>query len=300
MSEANERISEALAAHLDYLELGGPKPDTSHLTPSELEQLDDLIGALEMTEGVAFGLGREAAAAPPAPDKAERPEESRLLIAKLRAALPADIRIDSEPPGLFARVGDVAILDALIVGTFGGRVRVWLMDLGKAQELEGNNECLRDLGRVFGVFADTAAIALVARDLSCLIVQPEDCAPNIHIPSGSLVGRRYKQPIRPVDDAVAAFINELIPYWDPVPAFDSDARLTIDAATVTDEQAAAAVERQRAIGERARKGNPKKDALLAFGNKEISALKKLADGLFDGSVDAEEVESRIERLAQNR
>jgi hypothetical protein len=300
MSETDERIQEALAAHLDYLELGGKRPDTSHLSASEQKELEDLIAALEMTEGVAFGLGRELRSAPPDAGVSGRSESSKLLVAKLRDALPADIRIDAEPAVIVSRVGGIEILDAWIVRTFGGRVRVWLLGVGEVQELEDNNESLVDLGRAFGMFPDTAAIALVANDLSCLIVQPEDCAPTIHIPGGSMVSRRYKQPIRPVNEAVFAFLNELIPYWDPVPAFDPDAQLTMDVPAVSQDFVRAAIERQRGIGERARKGNPKKDALQALGKKEISALAKLADGLFDGSVNSEEIESRIERLAKDQ
>jgi hypothetical protein len=298
MSDSEERIKEALAAHLDHLELGGPKPDTSHLSDSEVEELQQLIDTLDMTEGVAFGLGRETPPAPPVP-ASEHPEISRLVVAELREALPADIRMDADPTRIVSGIGGVGIVDAWIVGSFGGRVRVWLLETENAHELESNDDCLVDLGRVFGMFSDTAAVALVAKDLTCLIVQPEDCAPKIHIPSGSLVSRRYKQPIRPVGEAVFEFLNELIPYWDPVPAFDRDAGLSIDVPAVGQEFARAAIEEQRGIGERARKGNPKKDALLVLGKKEISALTKLANGLFDGSVEPEEIEQRIERLARN-
>jgi hypothetical protein len=299
MSDSDERVKDALAAYLDHLELGGPKPDTSHLSDTEVEELQQLIGALDMTEGVAFGLGREAPTAPPAPPSVERPEISKLVVATLREALPADVRMDSDPTRIVSGIGGFGILDAWIVGSFGGRVRVWLLETESAHELESNDDCLIDLGRVFGMFSDTAAVALVAKDLTCLIVQPEDCAPKIHIPSGSLVSRRYKQPIRPVGEAVFEFLNELIPYWDPVPAFDRDAGLTIDVPAVGQEFATTAIDEQRGIGERARKGNPKKDALLALGKKEISALSKLTNGLFDGSVDPEEIEQRIERLARN-
>jgi hypothetical protein len=305
MGETNDRIQEALAAYLDYLEMGGPEPDTSHLTRSEQEELKDLIGALEMTEGIAFGLGREEAGPVEVPTfrpvaPLERPAQSERLLAILREALPADVRIDTEPTRFVAELGGIEVLDGWIVGTFGGRVRVWLLAVDAAQELEENSDCLTDLGSVFRVFSDATAAALVAKDLSCLIVQPEDCAPQIRIPSGSLVGRRYKQPIRPVGEAVYTFLNELMPYWDPVPAFEPDAGLTIDVSAVSEEIVKAAVDRQHGIGDRARKGNPKKDALLSLGKKEISALAKLAGGLFDGSVNAEEIESRIERVAKNR
>jgi hypothetical protein len=303
MSEKSDRIQDALAAHLEYLEMGGSRPDTSHLTPAELEQLNDLIDALGSTEGIAFGLGRGDEPTPMTPPfpvtDHDRKERADRVVGQLRDSVPADVRIDREPVRSVTLVGGIEILEGWIVGTFGGRVRVWLLAVETAQDLEGNSDCLVDLNRVFGALPDTTAVALVAADMSCLIVQPEDCAPQIHIPSGSLVGRRYKQPIRPVGEAVSAFLNELIPYWDPVPAFDPGTRLTIDVPTVSKRFASAAIERQKGIGARARKGNPKKDVLLALGEKEISALTRLANGLFDGSVEPEEIEARIEGLAED-
>jgi hypothetical protein len=44
VDEASDRVQEALAAYLDYLEMGGPKPDTDHLSRAERDELEELIG----------------------------------------------------------------------------------------------------------------------------------------------------------------------------------------------------------------------------------------------------------------
>jgi hypothetical protein len=297
VAETGNRVQEALAAYLEYLEMGGREPQTDHLDPKELEELRGLIAALALTEGVEFGLGRdrggERIVAKPHPGASEH------LLAQLREELPPDVRVESDAAH-FPQVGGIEVTDAWIVGTFGGRVRVWLLAIGTAQELEGNTECLPDLDRAFGALPDTSAVALVAEDLSCLIVLPEDCAPQITIPSGSLLGRGYRRPVRPAADAIGDLLSELIPYWDPIPAFDSDQGSTVGSAVPSDEHAAAAIEEQRGIGARARKGNPKKDVLLALGGEEASTISGLIDGLIDGSVDPADIEEKIERLARDR
>jgi hypothetical protein len=307
VAESDDRLEEALAAYLDYLEMGGAEPDTSHLSDSERNELKELIAALKLTEGVAFGLGRrdEAGAPPPAapqepPGDMEGAEQSRALVAQLRAALSPEVRIESDAPPSVSEVGGVQVVAAWVVGTFGGRVKVWLLAVTGAPEIEQNTDCLSDLNGIFRMSPDTAAIALVGNDLSCLVVQPEDTGPQIHVPSGSLVGRRYRRSIQPVGEAVSAFLDELSPYWDPVPAFDQSAGLNIDLSVVSEDAVTTAVENQRNIGGRARKGNPKKDALLDLGGKEITALTKLAKGLFEGSVEPEHVGETIEKLAKNR
>jgi hypothetical protein len=136
--------------------------------------------------------------------------------------------------------------------------------------------------------------------MTCLLVEPEDCAPQIQVPGGSLVPRRYRRPVQPASESVRGFLNELIPYWDPIPVFERDAGLTIDVAGLSDQVVRGAIEEQRAVGQRARKGNPKKEALLSLGDREIAGLKRLATGLFDASVKPEEVESRLARLAKKR
>jgi hypothetical protein len=310
LTDSKDRIEEALAAYLDHVEMGGPKPDVGHLSPSEQEELDELIRILELTGGVALGLGRGDEAAdeePPSPDDAFGPgpmphalprELGERVVAELREALPPDVRITPDPIAVVARLGGVDLLAGWLVGTFGGRIRVWLLDVDGAEELKQNEDCLDDLGRVFRMLPDTAAIALTAKDSTCLLVEPEDCAPHIQGPGGALVGRRYRRPIQPVAEAVAAFLHELIPYWDPVPAFDQAEELSVDVTTIAEQASESAIQAQRAIGERARKSNPKKEALLDLGNREVSALKKLVAGLYDGSVDPDDVAAQLKKLAQ--
>lgn len=290
----SDRVQEVLATYLEQLEMGGAAPDVSHLTDDERNELQELIEALELTEGVAFGSGRgEGTAAIEAAT-----EEGERLLAGLRGSLPPGVRLEADENRLITHVGGLALLDRFVVGTFGGRVRVWLVDVDGVQSIEENADALSDLGRVFRMFLDMSAVALVGRDLSCVIVEPEDTAPQIQVPSGSLVSRRYKRAIEPAVQALPAFLEELIPYWDPMPAFDPDSGVSIDIAEVASDFVGAAIESQRRIGERARKGNPKKDALTTFGDKESKALDALVKGLFEGSIDPSDVDDQIEKLAE--
>lgn len=308
MTESSDRIEEALAAYIDHVEMGGPQPDVSHLSASEREELEELIRILELTGGVALGLGRGKEAADeesPSPGETSwptpqlvPPELGKRVMAQLRGALPPDVRITSDPVAVVSRLGGVDILAGWLVGTFGGRIRVWLLDVDDAEALKQNDDCLDDLGRVFRMLPDTAAIAITAKDSTSLLVEPEDCAPHIQGPGGALIGRRYRRPIQPVADAVSAFLHELIPYWDPVPAFDQAEGFSIDVATIAQEASESAIETQQVIGERARKSNPKKEALLDLGDREISALRKLVAGLYDGSVDPDDVVARLKKLSQ--
>ncbi|CAN5631882.1 hypothetical protein BH20ACT23_BH20ACT23_01810 [soil metagenome] len=301
MSEMNDRVEEALAAYLDHVEMGGPKPDVGHLSASEREELEELIRILDLTGGVALGLGRSEGDAPEAaikPAELDRPDDDDVP-AQLREALPPDVRITPDPTATVARLGGLDVVGGWLVGTFGGRVRVWLLDADDAEELKQNENCLDDLGRVFRMLPDTAAIAIVGRDSMSLLVEPEDCAPHVQGPGGTLVGRRYRRPIQPVAEAVAAFLHELIPYWDDVPTFDQDAGLSVDVATIAEQAAEAAIETQRGIGDRARKSNPKKEALLDLGQREVTALTKIAAGLYDGKLDPDEVVAQLEKLAKS-
>lgn len=292
MSGSDERVQEALASHLEARELGAPEPDTSHLTPDEAAQLQQLIQLLDTTEGVAFGhemsegqIGRVAST-----DAGER------LVATIRDALPAGARITIDPAASTFGFEGMDVTEGFIVGTFGGRVRVWLLASDGA--LQGSDRWLRDLERVFRLFPDTVAIALVEPDHSSLLVQPEDCAPTIEVPRGSLVGRRYRRPIHPVGDALEVFLRELVPHWEPIGDISSQAGRAIDVTSIADERATAAIEAQVAAGSRARKTNPKRTALTGLGASEGDAIAKLLIDVHEGRSDMDTVEETLRRLAQ--
>jgi hypothetical protein len=287
---ADDRVQDALAAYLEHLEMGGAEPDVSHLTDDERSELAELVDALELTEGIAFGRGPGEPSTAPEP---AGPEGERLLD-ELRGVLPPGARLSGDDNRLVGAVGGLEVLERFVVGTFGGRVRVWLVDAAGADAVE-SADALGDLAHVFRMFPDMAAIALVGRDLTCLVVEPEDTGPRIRVPSGSLVSRRYNRAIGPVAEALGHYLDELVPYWDPMPAFDRDGGVLIDIGEIAAGHVRAAVERQRGLGERARKGNPKKDALRAFGDTEVRAVDAIVTDLFDGSIDPVDVETRIER-----
>jgi hypothetical protein len=294
MSGSDDRIEQALAAHLEHVELGGPVPDTSHLTPDELEKLKELIGLLDQTEGVAFGRGIDDEGVEPAVSSAA----GARVIATLRDALPAPARVTSDPAATTMGIEGMNVVEGWVVGTFGGRVRVWL--LAEEGALASSDQWLRGLGRVFRLFPDTAALTLVEPDLSCLLVQPEDCAPTIEVPRGSLVGRRYRRPIHPVGEALSVFLRELIPYWEPMHGISDQAGGTIvDVPPIAQEQAARAVEEQVAAGSRARKTNPKRKALTELGEKEAGELAKLVLEIHEGRAQPDDLDEVLRRLATN-
>lgn len=290
----NDRVQEALAAYLEHLELGGAEPDLSHLSATERRSLDELIALLDQTEGIPFGRGLE---------EGERhleatTEEGKGLVAVLHDALPPAARIAPDPAAATITIPDMNVVEGFIVGTFGGRVRVWL--LADEDALESGDKWLRDLGRVFRLFPDTAAIALVEPDQSCLLVQPEDCAPNIEVPRGSLVGRRYRRPVHPVREALSVFLRELIPYWEPMQDIGDRPSRVVEVAPIANERANRAIEYQVAAGSRARKTNPKRKVLTELGDEEAGNIARLVLDVHDGRATAEDVEDKLRGLATKK
>jgi hypothetical protein len=295
MSESDDRVQEALAAHLEHLELGGPEPDVSHLTAEELETLRSLIGLLDQTEGVGFGRGLDERRA----EGTASTEAGERLVAVLHDTLPAAARIADDPAATTIGLAGMSVAEGWIVGTFGGRIRVWLV--AQQGALEAHDEWLRGLDRVFRLLPDTAAVALVdPGDLSCLLIQPEDCAPAIEVPRGSLLPRRYRRPLHPVGEALSVFLHELIPYWDAAPGFNVEQSPAIDVPAFARDRARRAVEDQAAAGARARKTNPKRAALTNLGDEEAEGLAELALGIHEGRVQPDDIEHALRELATNR
>jgi hypothetical protein len=294
VSGSEDRVQEALAAYLEHLELGGPEPDASHLTAEEREKLQGLIGLLNQTEGIAFGRGQDE----PRIEVSAATEAGRRLLAALADSLPPAAKITTDPAVTTMGVPSFDAVEGWVVGTFGGRIRVWL--LGRSGGLDASDEWLGPLARLFRLLPDTTAMAIVDPELSCLIVQPEDCAPTIEVPRGSLVSRRFRRPVQPVGEAISAFLRELIPYWEPIEHIPQRAVPTIEVAEDVRNRATQAVQDQVATGGRARKTNPKRKALTELGEKHAGAIADLVLGVHEGRVEPDGVEDALRRLAGSR
>jgi hypothetical protein len=293
MSTPEERIQDALAAHIEHLELGGPEPDLSHLSEDERAALRELIDLLDQTEGVAFGRGLEEEIAEPSAST----RGGERVLGVVRDVLAAPARVTSDPVAGAVSIHGLEVAEGWIVGTFGGRVRVWL--LAREGSLEGGDAWLRDLARVFRLFPETTAVALVEPDLSTLIVQPEDCAPNIEVPRGSIVSRRYRRPVHLLGEALSVFLRELTPYWEPMPGISGGTR-AVDVQQLAQERAARAVEDQVSAGRRARRTNPKRKALTELGEEEAGEIAGLVVDVHDGRRDPADVEQELRRIASKR
>jgi hypothetical protein len=294
MSGSEDRVQDALAAHLEHLELGGPQPDVSQLTTEEREKLEALIGLLDQTEGVAFGRGLDEQRV----DVDASTEAGRRLLAGLSENLPPAARISRDLAVTTIDVPGMRVVEGWVVGTFGGRIRVWLLEEEGA--LAAGDTWLGHLARVFRVLPDTTAVALVEPGLACLIVEPEDCTPTIEVPRGSLVARRYRRPVQPVGEAIPAFLLDLIPQWEPLERISERVVPAVEVAPDIRERAARAVQDQVAAGGRARKTNPKRKALTELGEEHASGIADLVLDLHEGRVQPDALEDALRSVAGTR
>lgn len=294
MSGSEDRVEDALAAHLEHLELGGPQPDVSQLTTEEREKLEGLIGLLDQTEGVAFGRGLDEQRV----DVEASTEAGRRLLAALSDTLPPAARISDDLAVTTIDVPGMRVVEGWVVGTFGGRIRVWLLEEEGA--LAASDAWLGHLARVFRLLPDTTAVALVEPGLACLVVEPEDCTPTIEVPRGSLVARRYRRPVQPAGEAIPAFLLDLIPQWEPMEPITERVVPTVEVASDVRERAIRAVQDQIAAGGRARKTNPKRKALTELGEEHATGIADLVLELHEGRAQPDALEDALRSLAGTR
>ncbi len=300
MSETDDMVQDAVSRYLEYTELGGRPPDFSDLAADVREKVQQIIGMLEQTEGIALRTAFPEEAGGPSRSagqllQASGSVEDRALLAELDAWLPpgTPVDVDGAPSG-FA-LPNLPVAASWTVGTTGGRVRVWRIDVPAAADLENDTTHLVSLDRVFRAFSETAAICLVCADLNCLLLEPQDCAPVIEVPAGGVTSRRYRRPIAPVGEALSAYLRELIPAWEALPRFVTGSAQALDVTALATEAAAGAVGIQKALGARAR--YPKKEVLSALGEPEAGALAQMAISLYEGRHTAEEIAVQLTKLA---
>jgi hypothetical protein len=303
VNESVDPVQEAVAEYLEYSELGGRPPDFSALPEDVRNKVEEIIGLLEQTEGVALRTAypEETAATGPGSRSASSlldsatSEADRAVLSELVEWLPpgTPVDVDGAPSGFL--LPGLPVAASWTVGTTGGRVRVWRVDVPAATELEKDTGHLASLDRVFRAFSETAAICLVCGDLNCLLLEPQDCAPVIEVPAGGVTPRRYRRPIQPAGEALSAYIRELIPAWEALPRFDTGSAQALDVTLLATEAAAGAVGIQKALGARAR--YPKKEVLSALGQVEAGALAEMAISLYEGRHTADEVATQLRKLA---
>lgn len=300
MSETESAVEEAVARHLEFMELGGTKPDLSHLTEEAQLRVAEILGMLELTEGVALqGPGETEA---PTTGRTlmqlaadSEPGPGRTLLEELGHWLPVNspVDVDHTPDGF--RMPGLPLAGSWTIGTPGGRVKLWLVDIAGAEELERDLSHLSGLERVFRAFPETAGIGLVCRDHSCILLEPQDCAPVIEVPTGSIASRRYRRPIQAVGEALSAFIRDLIPEWETLPRFEPRTVQATDVAALAIHSAEAAVGIQKELGSRAR--YPKKEVLSSLGERETKAVARMAVALYEGRTSPLEIEAELRKLA---
>jgi hypothetical protein len=285
-----EAIQDAIAEYLRYAELGGDRPALDHLSEHDRAAVVRMIDMLELSRGVRLDVGAE-----PQPVRRDQPAGTGLM-SDLRPALPPDATVAVDPVVFeLAAPSGRSILGGWSVGTFGGRVRVWLVDADAASEVERDRSLLGYLDRAFRVLPDTAAIALVSRDGMCMVVEPSDCAPAVDVPTGSIAARGYRRRAQPVAEAVAGFLRELSPPWDPIGAFEPGDGSSLDSTAVAADHATAAIAALHKSGARSRQ--PKKDVLTALGDRESQRLAEIAAGLLEGRRGPEDAVRELEDLA---
>jgi hypothetical protein len=239
---------------------------------------DPVARALGFTPAEAAGPARREDARRRITREIERLNRGAVVLADEEAAELPDARSD------------------LLVRIAGVRIRIMIVGPG---ELSHPQELLREADRLFYRFPETAAVALVADDeeLSCLLVEPQDCRPAVETPSGMRIGPRPRRPRLPLLAALASYLDEIEPVWEE-PGTIVDAESDFDVAVLATETATAVVRRLKDEASRAR--IPAKGiAFAALGEEEVEDLAKLVMDVARGHLAAEDVGERISQIVRD-
>jgi len=288
-------------AYLRHVLEGGEAPDLAGMDEQERAELQrtftlldaiagidaDLVPPLE-DDPVARALGFTPVEAA-APAVAERREDARRRITRdiQRMNRGAVVLTDEEAAELPDAPSD------LLVRVAGVRIRVMIVgphDLSHPQEL------LREADRLFYRFPETAAVALVADDddLSCLLVEAQDCRPAVETPTGMRIGPRPRRPRLPLVAALTSYLDEIEPVWEE-PETIIDAESDFDVAVLAAETATAVVRRLKDEASRARIP-AKAFAFAALGEEEVEELAKLVMDVARGHLAADDIGERISQI----
>ncbi|MEX0990695.1 MAG: hypothetical protein WD004_00270 [Actinomycetota bacterium] len=299
MTDREEIIRDAIARYIEQKEIGG-EPVALNDLPSDIrEEVESAIEILSLTDGAAIEVeaAREGPENPSISKESTSTGDAEFVSAAavaIRKAMPTARVIPDDDVSDFSTT-DLPLVGGWIVGTFGGRLRVWLVAVPTMGDLDGHPLVRKVVRRALRGLLDSAGIALAGRDLSCLLLEPSDCAPAIEVPAGT--APRYMRPVQQLSEAVASFFVGLNPSWDAMPTFDVPFDST-DVSALAAQVAARAVDEQKAIGQRAH--FPKKEALATLGKREVDGLAGLIWDMYEGRLDPENVPERLGDLAVDR
>jgi hypothetical protein len=250
----------------------------------------DLVPPLE-ADPVARALGFTPAVATVAPALPAEDVPARIAREVERLRRGALVLPDEEAAELPDARSD------LLVRVAGLRIRVVV---AAPEELAHPAELLREADRLFFRFPETAAVALVAddADLSCLVVEPQDCRPALEAPAGRRAGPRPRRQRLSLGAALASYLDEVEPVWEEPGMLTDGPDRDFDVAVVAAETAAAVVRRLKDEASRAR--IPAKAlAYAALGEYETEELARLVMDVAEGRLAGEQVGERIARLVRS-
>ena len=298
---ASEDRDEVVGAYIHHLLRGQDPPDVARLGPEARAELEKTFALLDAIAGIAPDLVPQAGddpvvqalglePAPPAPSPpAGLPGDARRRIVEeiglmQRGAL---VTADDEAASLPDARSD------LLVRVAGVRIRIAIVG---ADELATPEELLREADRLFYRFPETAAVALVAADdLSCQVVEPQDCRPAVEAPTGTRAGPRPGRPELPLRLALTSYLDDIEPVWEEPETMSGAAEREFDVGAVAAETAAAVIRRLKDEASRARIV-PRRAALAALGDREIEALTRLVVDVSRGRIAGDDIGEWIDEL----
>lgn len=298
-------------AYIRHLLDGTEAPDLTGLAeaaglagmrPEERAELEETLALLDVIAGIDPDLVPEAGADPVAQALGFEPAP---VAAGVRVARSDEVllRITREigrmhRGALVARDDEVAAATGarsdLLVRVAGVRIRVVVVG---AAELEQIEPLLAEADRLFYRFPETAAVALVAADdeLSCQLVEAQDCRPAVETPAGVRVGPRPRRPVLPLRMALESYLDEIEPVWEEPEGIADAADAPFDVEAVAGEIAAGVVRRLADEGSRARIA-AKRSAFGALGDREVEALTRLVADVSQGRLPGSGIGRRIDAL----
>jgi len=290
---------ETVEAYIRHLVHGEEAPSLAGVEPGARAELEETFTLLDAIAGIDPDLVPEAGADPVAQSLGFEPSRGPGAV-HLAQADEVRLRIAEEigrmHRGALVSPDEEAALvpgarSDLLVRVAGVRIRVVVVGAGELAQLE---ELLAEADRLFYRFPETAAVAIVAADdqLSCQLVEAQDCRPAVEVPAGVRVGPHPRRPELPLRVALESYLDEIEPLWDEPEVIGDAGGEAFDVEAVAAGIATAVVRRLADEASRARIA-AKRGALTALGDREIAALTRLVVDVSHGRVAAPGVGERL-------